>query len=92
MKGIICLSISIFFLSAAIVINVTANREEFAAIESRLDAAELTLAAKIPEPIKFYTIPGYDCETDVIPGHCTKWNITQAEYDKNNAHLFNEVK
>ena len=46
-------------------------------------ALELALAAKIPEPIKFYTIPGYDCDDSEIKGHCTKWNITQAEYDKN---------
>lgn len=37
---------------------------------------------KPAELIKFYTIPGYDCETGPIPGHCTKWNITQAAYDK----------
>ena len=38
-----------------------------------------------PELIKF---PGYDCDDSEIKGHCTKWNITQAEYDKKNAHLF----
>ena len=47
------------------------------------------LSAKIPEPIKFYTIPGYDCNTAVIPKHCIKQNITQAEYDEKNAPLFN---
>ena len=45
--------------------------------------AEYELKAEAKTPlIKFYTIPGYDCETDIIEGHCTKWDITQAEYDK----------
>ena len=49
------------------------------------DTAELTkkLKAKTPALIKFYTIPGYACDTSNIPGHCTNmWSITQAEYDK----------
>ncbi len=58
-------------------------------LKLRLDAAELSLAAKIPEPIKFYRILGYSCNTESIPGHCSNLNITQAEYDKKNAHLFN---
>ena len=41
-----------------------------------------------PKLIKFYTIPGYSCDTTEIPGHCSNLNITQAEYDKKNSHLF----
>ena len=57
-------------------------------MEQRISDNELALAAKIPAKIKFYTVPGYDCETGPIPGHCTKWNITQAAYDKD---FFKEV-
>jgi len=54
------------------------------------DIAELKtqLSAKIPAKIKFYTVIGYDCNTSVIPGHCIKQDISQAEYDKKNSHLF----
>lgn len=57
-----------------------------------IEIAELTeqLKAKTPALIKFYTIPGYACDTSNIPGHCTNmWSITQAEYDKD---FFKEVK
>jgi len=58
-------------------------------LKLRLDAAELALAAKVQPKIKFYTIPGYNCDTGIIPGHCTnKWELSQAEYDKKNSHLF----
>ncbi len=42
-----------------------------------------------PKLIKFYTIPGYNCDTGIIPGHCSNLNITQAEYDKT---FFKEMK
>lgn len=58
-------------------------------LNDRLDAAELALAAKVQPKIKFYTIPGYNCDTSNIPGHCSNnWELTQAEYDKKNSHLF----
>ena len=50
------------------------------------DIAELKtqLSAKIPAKIKFYTIPGYKCDTSEIPGYCSNmYPVTQAEYDKN---------
>ena len=58
------------------------------ATQKRIDKNQLALAAKIPEPIKFYTIPGYACDTTEWPGLCSNLGIDQAEYDKKNAHLF----
>ena len=55
------------------------------------DISELKtqLSTKIPAKIKFYTVPGYACDTSIIPGHCTNmWSITQAAYDKD---FFKEV-
>lgn len=47
------------------------------------------LSAKIPAKIKFYTIPGYNCDTSEIPGYCSNmYPVTQAECDKKNSHLF----
>ena len=40
------------------------------------------------KPIKFYTIPGYACDTTEWPGLCSNLGIDQAEYDKKNSHLF----
>jgi len=57
-------------------------RDKFTALESRLDAAELALAAKVQPKIKFYTIPGYDCDVSEIKGYCTKYSMWQSEYDK----------
>ena len=63
---------------------------DIAALESRLDAAELGLAAKIPEPIKFYTIPGYACDTTEWPGLCSNLGMDQKEYELKNSHLFKD--
>jgi len=68
---------------------LTGVREMLDEVNLQIDKHELALAAKIPAKIKFYTIPGYNCDTSNIPGHCTnKWELTQAEYDKKNSHLF----
>ena len=61
-------------------------RDQFEDMDLRMAEYELEVEAKEPL-IKF---PGYDCDDSIIKGHCTKWDITQAEYDKNNAHLFKD--
>ncbi len=68
--------------------NAEASETTELTLEDRIAALELALAAKIPEPIKFYTIPGYACDTTEWPGLCSNLGIDQAEYDKKNSHLF----
>ena len=66
-----------YFLDASLL------TKEFDLVNAELDKHELALAAKIPAKIKFYTVPGYACDTSEIPGHCTNmWSLTQAAYDK----------
>ena len=84
MKGLHIISFGLIFL---VMFGTTKIHQESkdrdAAIDQRIASLELALAAKTPKLIKFYTIPGYACDTSNIPGHCTNmWNITQAAYDK----------
>jgi len=78
--------IGVGFYSLIRIINLesitTKQSEDIAGLKTQL-------AAKVQPKIKFYTIPGYNCDTSNIPGHCTNnWELTQAEYDKKNSHLF----
>lgn len=90
MKGLHIISLGMIILIMFAVTSVNKESENRdAALEDRIAAVELALAAKIPAKIKFYTVPGYACDTSEIPGHCTNmWNITQAAYDKD---FFKEV-
>lgn len=89
MKGLHIITIGLIFLVMFGVTKVhQESKDRDTALDQRIADLELALAAKTPKLIKFYTIPGYDCETSEIAGHCTKWNITQAAYDKD---FFKEV-
>jgi len=76
------LSVAVLFtLGFTTYVNI-GQSERIAALEDRIAAVELAPKAETLALIKFYTVPGYDCDTSEIAGHCTKWNITQAAYDK----------
>jgi len=88
MKGLSIIAIGL------VVVSFFLNMQTHAGLKNRLSVVETNLAAyKValkakPALIKFYTVRGYDCNTSVIPGHCIKQDISQAEYDKKNSHLF----
>ena len=87
--GLLIITIGLLTCIVIMAFGDSIRTADIESLEVRLDAAELALAAKIPEPIKFYTIPGYACDTTEWKGHCSNLNMSQAEYDKKNSHLFN---
>jgi len=83
MKGLPLITLGLVALNLLMGLHVhNGFRSKFEAMEQIMAEYELKVEAKAPL-IKFYTIPGYACDTSNIPGHCTNmWSITQAEYDK----------
>lgn len=87
--GLLIITIGLLSAIVTMAFGNSIRTADIAALELRLDKVELALAAKIPAKIKFYTVPGYACDTSEIPGHCTNmWSLTQAAYDKD---FFKEV-
>ena len=90
MKGTPITIIGLILVSMILNIKVNSiNKDKFIALELKIAKNKTSLDAKIPAKIKFYTIPGYNCDTSNIPGYCSNmYPVTQAEYDKKNSHLF----
>jgi len=88
MKGLHIISFGLIFL---LMFGAMKNHDKFRAkleaMEQIMAEYELKVEAKTPL-IKFYTIPGYNCDTSNWPGLCSNLGMDQKEYELKNSHLF----
>ena len=89
MKGLSIINLGLITVLAIAGMDIRSdNIIKYEALLQIMAEYELKVEEKTPL-IKFYTIPGYNCDTTEWKGHCSNLNMSQAEYDKKNSNLFN---